>query len=163
MSLVLYQKPKLVDILSVCFDARDDEREQHEVFTGDRYDPEIFAARLSLLGGPSWSICRDEKPLLVAGFIPLRPGVYQDWMVSSNAAWADGNWREVTKIARRVMQAMLTHEAHRLQCISLRSRIQAHRWYNILGLRQEGVLEAYGVNGEDAVMFARLKVISDGH
>jgi hypothetical protein len=90
-------------------------------------------------------------------FNQLRPGVWQDWMFSTPEAWSK-HWRGVTKIARRVMDFMLQGEAHRLQCVSLASRIHAHRWYRPLGLEQEGTLRGYGVNGEDAIMFARLRV-----
>jgi hypothetical protein len=93
---------------------------------------------------------------VVAGFDQIRPGVWQDWLLSTPAAW-DKYWRSVTKISRRVMDEMLQQGAHRLQCVSLASRIHAHRWYRPLGLEREGLLRAYGVNGEDAVMYSRLR------
>jgi hypothetical protein len=83
--------------------------------------------------------------------------VWQDWMVSTPEAWNATNWRGTTRYVRKAMNAMLQTDAHRLQCVSLRSRIRAHEWYRVLGLRQEGVLEAYGVDGQDALMFARLR------
>jgi hypothetical protein len=55
------------------------------------------------------------------------------------------------------MDFMLRETAHRLQCVSLASRIHAHRWYRPLGLRLEGTLAGYGVNGEDALMYSRLR------
>lgn len=158
--LELYTKPTIFDLLAICHHAPEDEREQYEAFFGQKYDANELAARLSLSPGPSWVLLDDKKPIVAAGFELIRPGVWQDWMVSTEAAWSPANWRTVTRHVREVMDAMLKTDAHRLQCVSLRSRIQAHRWYKVLGLRQEGVLEAYGADGQDAIMFK--KVRSDG-
>jgi len=98
-----------------------------------------------------------DEPILVAGFSELRPGVYQDWALTTPEAWTT-HWRSVTKMARRVMDEMLRRGAHRLQCVSLASRIHAHRWYRPLGLELEGTLRSYGANGEDALMFSRLRI-----
>lgn len=157
LSLVLYARPNLIDIFQVCHEMMPDEREQYEAFNGAPYDALNFSARLSLLTGPAWALFEDKKPIAIAGFEELRRGVWQDWMVSTPAAWEPRNWRGTTRHVKKTMDAMLKSGAHRLQCVSLRSRIQAHRWYQVLGLRQEGVLEAYGVEGQDALMFARLR------
>lgn len=158
--LTLYTKPNLIDLLNVCHRIPDDEKEQYEAFCGEKYDPNTFAARLSLAAGPSWVLCDGDSPIAVAGFSMERPGVWQDWMVSTPEAWSPANWRGTTRYVRNVMGGMLKSEAHRLQCISLRSRIRAHEWYRLLGLRQEGILEAYGVDGQDALMFSRLRAKS---
>lgn len=158
MKFVLYEQPKLAEILSCCSRAPEDEREQLEVFNGEKYDADRIAIAFASRTGPSWVIYGNGEPLLVAGFDYIRKGVWQDVMISTPAAWSKENWFAVSRIARRVMDKMMETEAHRLQCVSLRSRIQAHRWYRVLGLRQEGVLEAYGSAGEDALMFSRVKV-----
>lgn len=160
MSLTVYRNPKLLDFVQVCHKLPADEREQYEAFSGKAYDPEEVAAVFSLRDCPSWVIVANGQPIVVAGFDMIRPGVWQDWLLSTPEAWSV-HWRGVTKISRRVMDLMLRETAHRLQCISLASRIHAHRWYRPLGLVQEGVLHGYGVNGEDALMFARLRD-SDG-
>lgn len=160
MTLRVFSNPTLADFYMVCHRIPEDEREQAEAFTGRVYDPEATAAAYSLRDGPKWVIANDEGPIIVAGFDMVRPGVWQDWLFSVPEAW-DKHWRSVTKICRRVMDAMLRADAHRLQCVSLASRIHAHRWYRPLGLQLEGTLRGYGVNGEDALMFARLRS-SDG-
>lgn len=155
--LKLYEKPQLTEILQVCLEAMPDEREQCEAFFGEPYNAQILAARIALSPGPSWVLYDGEKPIVIAGFEPIRRGVWQDWMVSTPAAWSEQNWRGVTRHVRRVMNQMLAAGAHRLQCISLRSRIQAHRWYKTVGLKNPVLLESYGVDGQDALMFARIK------
>lgn len=161
MTLKVYSKPSLLDFIQVCHKLPADEVEQYEAFAGKTYNPEEVAAIYSLRDAMSWTIVADGQPIVVAGFDMIRPGVWQDWLLSTPEAWTT-HWRGVTKICRRAMDAMLQGDAHRLQCISLASRIHAHRWYRPLGLVQEGVLHGYGVNGEDAIMFARLRD-PDGH
>lgn len=159
MSIVLYQKITLIDALKVCFDMPQDEREQYEAFSldGSKYDPEQAAVEFFARTGPKWTLCDGTDPIAIAGFDYLRNGVWQDWMVSTPKAWDKQHWFHTTRQVRRVMDSMLGEVAHRLQCISLRSRIHAHEWYGVLGLRQEGVLEAYGVSGEDALLFSRVR------
>lgn len=156
MSCTLHEGALLTEMLLVCSALPADEREQYAAFTGSEYDFEAAAARWFNVPGPKWVIQADGRPIVVAGFIEIRPGVWQDWMFSTPAAW-DEHWRSVSKFSRRVMDRMLQEHAHRLQCVSLASRHAAHRWYRVLGLEYEGTLRGYGVNGEDAMMFARLR------
>lgn len=160
-NFAVYKAPKLGDFYTVCTRLPEDEREQFEAFSGEKFDPERIAAAYSLRAGPSWVLTADGFPLLVAGFDMIRPGVWQDWLFSTPEAW-DRHWRTVTKYCRRAMDAMLRSGAHRLQCVSLASRIHAHRWYRPLGLELEGTLRGYGVHGEDALMFSRLRTPDDG-
>lgn len=157
MKTILYRDPTLIDLLDVCHRLPEDEREQIEAFTGAKFDPQALAAQYHLIGGPKWLLNDGAQTTAVAGFTMLRPGVWQDWMFSTPEAWDAAHWRSTSKYVRRVMDAMLKTEAHRLQCVSLASRIHAHKWYSVLGLQYEARLQAYGANGEDAFMFSRLK------
>ena len=157
MTLAVYKNPGLGDFLAVCLRLPEDERDQIQAFTGDEYDAARTAAAYSLRSGPSWVISSDSTPIVVGGFDMIRSGVWQDWLFSTPEAWDERHWRSVTKICRRAMDALLQSEAHRLQCVSLASRIHAHRWYRPLGLQLEGTLRGYGANGEDALMFSRLR------
>jgi hypothetical protein len=146
----------LVDLLWICHKLPTDEREQWEVLTGMEYEPDRMASEFFNRPHPKWTVFAGDEPIMAAGFSELRPGVWQDWALTTPAAW-DTHWRGVTKAAKRVMDFMLREHAHRLQCVSLASRIHAHRWYRPLGLELEGTLRSYGVNGEDALMFSRLR------
>jgi len=157
-NITLYKRATLIQFLQVCDGMPADEREQYEAFCGVKYDVQEAALTFANRTGPNWVLCADEKPLCIAGFDYLRPGVWQDWMITTPDCW-DKYWRSVTKHTKRVMDAMLETEAHRLQCVSLRSRIQAHKWYRVLGLKQDGILPGYGVDGQDAILFSRCKVV----
>lgn len=156
MTVTLSRGASLADLFQVCIALPDDEQEQFEVFSGERYEPTYVAAAFFLRPGPKWTVVADGTPIVVAGFDLVRRGVWQDWMFSTPVAW-ERHWRTVTKLGRRVMDEMLRENAHRLQCVSLASRTQAHRWYRPLGLELEGTLRGYGINGEDALMFSRLR------
>ena len=157
MKVGLIEGATLVDLLWVCNNLSEDERDQWRAFGGVPYDADNAAAMFYLRPGPKWTVLVGNEAVLVAGFDRVRDGVWQDWALTSPKAWEPGNWRPVTRLARKVMDWMLQNGAHRLQCVSLASRIQAHRWYRPLGLELEGTLRAYGVNGEDALMFSRLR------
>lgn len=162
MKVEVFRSPKLADFAAVVSRLPEDERDQYEAFTGEPFDPQRVSAVFSLRSGPSWVLLADERPIIVAGFDMIRHGVWQDWLFSTPEAWDERHWRTVTRHCRRAMDAMLRTTAHRLQCVSLASRIKAHEWYRVLGLKLEGPLRAYGVNGEDALMFARTGVPHDG-
>ena len=157
MTCTLVQGVTLLDMLMVCSAIPKDEQDQFEAFAGMDYDYEFAAMHWYQTPGPKWTIVAYGRPIVVAGFTALRPGVWQDWLFSTPLAW-EGYWRSVTKFSKRVMDEMLQGGAHRLQCVSLASRIQAHKWYGALGLGLEGTLRGYGARGEDALMFSRLRV-----
>lgn len=152
----VFRSPTVIDFLTVCHRLPADEIEQFEAFAGEPYDPDRVAAIYSLKGGPAWVMTADDKPIAIAGFDQVRPGVWQDWMFSTPEAWSD-HWRALTRQCRKGMDAMLRTEAHRLQCVSLATRTRAHRWYGVLGLEQEGPLRRYGAAGQDAIMFSRVR------
>lgn len=157
MKFEVFKRPTLSDILLICDRLPEDEREQWEAFTGHPFDRDTMALSIASKSGPSWVLCLDGQPLCAAGYDYVRPGVWQDWMINTPEAFGR-HWRTTTKHVKRGMDAMLDQtDAHRLQCVSLASRIHAHRWYAVLGLAPEGTLRAYGANGEDAIMFARVK------
>lgn len=156
--MILHPGVSLIDAILVCNRVPEDEREQYTVFTGQPYNMEDAAISAVSAPGVKWTIMDDERtPIAIGGFVPLRPGVLQDWMHSTPLAW-DRHGRAVTRLCRRVMDELLRTDAHRLQCVSLRSRTAAHRWYGALGLELEGTLCGYGTNGEDALIFSRVRV-----
>jgi len=156
MTLQCYSSPVLVDFLQVTHALRKDEVEQYEAFAG-AFNPDEAAAVFFLRPGPKWCLTTDAGlTVAVAGFDLIREGVWQDWMFTRDEAWTGTNWRSTTRFVRRAMDGMLESGARRLQCVSLASRIDAHRWYSTLGLTLEGPLSCYGRQGQDALMFKRL-------
>jgi hypothetical protein len=153
-----YSNPFLLDFLIVAERAPQDERDQLESLTGDKYNAEGAAVGAWNTIGPKWVFKSNEgKPLAVAGYVQQRPGVWRDFMINTPEAFAD-HWFSITRHAIRIMNAMfLSGQAHRLECVSLASRTKAHKWYATLGLHKEGIMRGYCANGADAIMFARCK------
>lgn len=161
VKFTLYQKPRIGDWLHICHNLAADQIEQYEAFTGPYVADEV-AVLGSLRQGPNWVLCADGEPVVIAGFDMVRPGVWQDYLLSNGPIW-DRHWLTITKHVRKAMNAMLTvGGAHRLQCVSLASRLHAHVWIGCVGFASEGTLRSYGIHGEDAIMFARLRPEPDG-
>lgn len=151
--------PILEDYAYVARRMREDERAQFCAFAGlEKYQPDVAARAYAATPGPQFVFIDPQGyPAVIAGFEPVRPGVFGAWQSSTADAWGT-HWRTITKITRRTIDRMLANGAHRIQIAALATRIEAHEWYERgLGMRREGVLRAYGADGSDAVMFAKTR------
>jgi len=147
------------DFAFIARNMRPDEIEQHLAMTGlDEYRPDIAARGMLGAGGTSYVMVDEgNKPVLVGGMSPVRPGVWQAWLAGTEAGWA-AHWRVFTTFCRGQVDAMLADGAHRVEVAALASRTAAHDWYvRGLGMAREGVLKGYCANGADAVMFAKTR------
>ena len=153
----VYSNPLLLDFIKICVKLPQDEREQLEAFTGEPFDIDGAAVGNFTAPGPKWVIKDGDEPLVIGGFVPQRPGVWRDFMLTTPDAWAK-HWFPITRIARRAMDAMFaSRQAHRLECISHHSREKAFKWYRVLGYNREATLYGYCANGADAVIFSRVR------
>lgn len=145
----------VIDFLMVCQELREDERRQIEASTGVPYDFKKVVELMCMAPAPRWAVLEDGKPIALIGYTQQRPGVWRDWMLSTDAVWKKPI--AITRICRLIMKTMEDNGAHRLECISMASREMAHKWYRSVGLKFEGILQKWGANGEDAMIFARLR------
>jgi hypothetical protein len=153
----IYTNPLLLDFIKVCIKMPQDEREQLEAFTGQKYDVDGAAIGNFMVQGPKWVIKADGEPIVVGGFAQQRPGVWRDFMLTTPEAWTD-HWFPVTRFCRRAMDWMLaSKQAHRLECVAHHSREKAFKWYRVLGYNREATLYGYCANGADAVIFSRVQ------
>ncbi|MGH9483997.1 MAG: hypothetical protein ACRD1F_02980 [Terriglobales bacterium] len=153
----VFNNPWLVDFIMVCNQMPPDEREQLCALTGEEYNHECAAVGNFTVPGPKWVIKADGQPIVVGGFVPQRPGVYRDFLLTTPQAWTH-HWFPVTRICRRLMDEMLRlPECHRLECVALGTRTKAFDWYRVLGYTREGVLRGYCANGADAVIYSRVE------
>jgi hypothetical protein len=156
----VYTNPLLLDFIQVCINMPQDEREQLEAFTGEKYDVDCAAIGNFTVPGPKWVIKDGDTVLCIGGFVPQRPGVYRDFMLTTPAAW-DQHWFGITRVARRAMDAMLKTTAHRLECVAPANRLayrpEIEKWYSVLQYKKEATLYGYCANGADAILFSRVK------
>ncbi len=160
MTIQVYTNPLLLDFIKVCIALPQDERDQLEAVSGEPYSVDGAAVGNFTVLGPKWVIKADDEPLCIGGFVPQRPGVWRDFMLTTPAAW-EKHWFAVTRIARRAMDAMLeSKQAHRLECITPAARLayrpEIEKWYNVLNYKKEATLWRYYANGADAVIFSRV-------
>ena len=157
----VYSNPLLLDFIKVCIKMPQNERENFEAITGEKYDVDSIAVGNFTVPGPKWVIKADDEPICVGGFAPVRPGVWRDFMINTPEAW-EKHWFAVSRICRRALDAMfISKQAHRLECVSLASRLEKHpeieKWYTLLKYNREATLYGYCANGADAVMFSRVQ------
>ena len=156
----VYTSPLLLDFIKVCLNMPQDEREQLEAFTGEKYDVDGAAIGNFTVPGPKWVIKADDEVLCIGGFVPQRPGVYRDFMLTTPAAW-EKHWFPITRVARKALDSMLLNGAHRLECIVPAARLayrpEIEKWYSVLNYKKEALLWRYCANGADAVMFSRVR------
>lgn len=153
-------EPSVFDVGWLCQRMRSDEIAQWCALTGHAtYDAELAARGVLATMGPfAFSILGDDNmPVVVGGFVETRPRVFQTWMVGTEEGWTS-HWRSITKHAKRAMDALLKERAHRVETVALASREAAHAWYvGGLGMKQEATLRRYFSDGQDGVMFSKVR------
>jgi hypothetical protein len=97
-----------------------------------------------------------DRALVVAGFIPQRPGVARTWMLATDEAW-EKYGKELTIYTERGIALQLESRLHRVETVCLDSHTAAKAWYPRLGLKQEATLAKFCTDGSDAALFVRLR------
>lgn len=166
----IFKDPFLADFLYVASKVPKDEREQIEAMTGDVFSVDGAAVGNFVVPGPKWVIkiadsqadfdAGNSIPLVVGGFVPQRPGVWRDFLLTTSLAWDYSVG--VTRFCKKAMDAMLdSGQAHRLECVvplvRVESRPELPKWYKLLGYHEEGIRHGYCANGADAMAYARVK------
>ena len=151
-------RPLLEDFAYVAKRMRQDEREQFLALSGlTEYDPDTCARGCAATPGPAWAyIDRSGFPVLLGGFDPIRPGVYEGWHMATADGWEKYGW-QFHRLSIRLMNDLFANGAHRIQTCALESRASALDWYARIGMVNEGRQHGYFANGADGVMYARTK------
>lgn len=101
-------------------------------------------------------VYRNAENALVAAFgvAHLWPHVWSVWLFA-NDLWDERTGKAIVRFTRRrIQQDIKDHAARRLECRSLSTHADAHRFIEAIGLRRESVLPRYGRDGEDFIVFA---------
>jgi hypothetical protein len=155
---VIVVKPSLYALIYLCENARPDEIVQHQAIVGRVWNPDDVANDHYNRRGVKFMLVGDDHvPIVAGGWDPVIEGVWHGWLVGTMVGW-EKHWISITKECRRIMDSMLDKGARRLQFSAITSRQQACKWYaDGLKMQPEGVQRNYGFNGEDIVMYARVK------
>lgn len=115
-------------------------------------DPVVAISPLQYVQHIGATVWRGDTPICAIGAVFMWPGVVSVFM------FATDRWREValetTKFVRRtLLPALRDAGVHRLQCHSLDTHAEAHRWLRMLGADREVWEPEYGKNRENFVLF----------
>ena len=154
--MITVAQPTLLDLLTLCHNARPDEIEQYELLSGMDWQTESVAIGLHNRDGYRFVILNDDKPVVACGAMPLLEGTFDLWMVGTMDSWTH-HWRSITKISRRIIEGIFKDGARRVQICVLASRQKTCEWYvRGLKLQYEGTMRQFGINGADMAMYARI-------
>lgn len=156
MSGLRLATPLLQDYAWIAARMRSDERAQFAALSGMPYTPDVCARALANTAGPHFALVDAAGyPVLLGGFEPQRPGVYEGWLAGTDEGWAQ-HWRAITLHCNRRLRALFLGGAHRVQLTALATRTGAIEWYE-RGLKMtcEGTRPGYCADGSDAVMYGR--------
>lgn len=103
---------------------------------------------------PGWAyvVELDGNPEMAFGVVPRRQGLWEAW------SWGTGkSWRAAPAAARfvrdRLVPAMLSTTATRIEARSLATHGQAARFLRQLGARERCRLPGFGVHGEEFILW----------
>jgi hypothetical protein len=151
-------EPRLLDLVLICSQLSESERDQFTALGFGDFDPEALASMLYAKQGAKLLLKVDGVPVACGGYDSVSPGVMQSWMVGTESGWAT-HGRAITRETRRFMRLLLGVEGiHRLQTMCLAERVQARRWYEAIGLTHEATLRGFARDGRDCALYARVEV-----
>jgi len=92
------------------------------------------------------------------GFVPIWPGLVECWLITSTIVEKSfGYKRRVLSVGKHIIDEIeIGLQAHRLQMTINPRFLYAIRYAKALNFTQESVLKAYGPDGSDYFMFARI-------
>ena len=134
------------------------EREQHEEMQKlmPNVDPLVFAeGTLRSPGVAHVFLGAGGAPYCIGGFQLTSNGVATSWMFSTPER--SEHMLEITRVSRRTIAHLFRNGIHRVQTFKLASYTRAHEWYRTLGLREETRFRKFTPDGEDLIVFARLR------
>lgn len=137
------------------------ERDFDEFRGISRFDSrvELSECLAGIYGGRSDILCGslDGVPICIGGSIEAWPNVVSLLLLATDDFPKIG--RQITKFVRNeLFPRYFGSGVHRIQAVSLDGYSQIHEWLNLIGLRREGPpMRGFGKNGEDYVMFAKVK------
>lgn len=148
--------PLLGDFDMVALAMREDERAQWCATVGvPNYSGMLCARTLVAIPGPAFVLVgRDNRPLMLGGFEPIRPGVERGWMAAVEGSW-EAHWFPMTREVRRLCRQRFTEGVHRIEALALAERTRTAEWFERgLGMQFEGCLRGYFADARAAALYS---------
>lgn len=118
-------------------------------------NPHILAHEVILAAsyGKAGIVEHNGRPCGIVGVSPMWPGVWSAWAFGTDD-WPKAIVR-LTRFSRQVLRPFIIERgAHRLQCESRVDHHDAHRWLMAMGAKPDGLLQGYGRDGSDYIIFS---------
>jgi hypothetical protein len=99
---------------------------------------------------------KEDGPIAIFTYTPVRPNVWSFGMFATDKFGKIGT--QLTRlIIKRIITAIDSTGAHRVECQSIEGYDEVHKWLQFLGLKKEGLIKGFGRNGENFIGFAYVK------
>ena len=106
------------------------------------------------IGANAWSLY-DNKILACGGFVNLWPGVFEAWLYVHDY---DTFLKYKLCLIKKFRFEIDNLQYHRLQAVvDVRSK-NHQKFMNLLGFKSEGILQQYGMDKTDHIMYAKVRV-----
>jgi hypothetical protein len=102
--------------------------------------------------GPCYTVRRDGKIICCAGVVNLWTGRASAWALLS---WDAG--KSMRPLHREVLKFLDRCEIRRVEAYVYPAFEPGHRWARMLGFEFEGLMRAFGQDGNDMAMYARIR------
>jgi len=105
--------------------------------------------------GTAWTLIDGDLVIGAAGVIRFCPGVGEAWALNSVHVlrYPKAFYRAVKEGLDESIERL---KLHRVQAVVAANHPRAHRWIKALGFEFEGVMRAYGYNGDDYAIYGRV-------
>jgi hypothetical protein len=141
---------------------RERDRLEFGAATGIRQPDELaqwMGTRYGQIDGMLTATDDEGEPICIGGALHIRPGS------CALLFYATDRFPEIglpmTRfIKRRYFPQLEAAGYHRIEAITSASYPEMHKWLEVLGMKREGLLRAYGAGGEDFVQYAKVSYAS---
>ncbi|MEA2035994.1 MAG: GNAT family protein [Nanoarchaeota archaeon] len=131
-----------------------------DIFDKDKHIIDLYSyASDEVLGTMGVAYIRGGKVIGCGGVAPLWEGVGQSWMVCGKDYMK--YWVSVGRLMIDTIESAFTvFNLRRIQGTTEVDNEVSIRFHEWAGYKKEGILKAYGSDGSDHIMFARLRDVS---
>ena len=98
--------------------------------------------------GLSFTLLKDDEPIVAGGVIPMWQGVAEGWVLSSKQIF-DYKIKAASSIKKRLDYICTNNNIQRLQSAVKAEFLIGVRFAEWLGLTKEGLMKKYGLDGSD--------------
>ena len=123
-----------------------------------RHDKESIIREILQRNGEQFTVRnRSGDPVIIGGTYYESIGVATMWFVATNKI-KNRDWAQLVELNSILMEVMFLEQAcHRIQAYVRKNLGTGHSWMSRMGLIEEGCLRGYFSNGEDCLIYGKVR------